>query len=317
MSSRRTLILIAAIAVGALAAFAIYNYVGGIEDRERGEAQLVAAVRVTGPIPRGTDGLTAEEANLLQPIQIPDDLYTGTEITDLSLIRDKIAGSDLVAGQILVEGLFVDPLTSRVTAARRIPDNNVAITIQVDDVRGVAGLIVPGDFVNMMALYEDICEAPGEVTTEEGTPLPEDSGLDFPATGIVNDDQVVQPGGQLALAVCTPATYVFQEVQVLFVDRTPIPLAGEAQTETVNADGTVSQTTTTVDTGLLTLAVPPDAAQLIASLPREAWYLTLLPSSYVPAPLPDFDPLVELLPGENPNQLTPYGPEGIQEEDAP
>ena len=65
------------------------------------------------------------------------------------------------------------------------------------------------------------------------------------------------------------------------------------------------------------VAVPPEAAQLIASLPRDAWYLTLLPSSYVPAPLPDFDPLIELLPGENPNQLTPYGPEGIQEEDAP
>ena len=41
MSSRRTLILIAAIAVGALAAFAIFNYVGGIEDRASQDVERV------------------------------------------------------------------------------------------------------------------------------------------------------------------------------------------------------------------------------------------------------------------------------------
>ena len=33
MSSRRTMILIGAIAVGVLAAFMIFNYVGGVEDQ--------------------------------------------------------------------------------------------------------------------------------------------------------------------------------------------------------------------------------------------------------------------------------------------
>ncbi|MBA2283291.1 MAG: hypothetical protein H0W25_18945 [Acidimicrobiia bacterium] len=308
------MILIAALAVGALAAFAIYSYVGGVEDRADDEGRRVAAVRVVSSIPRGTDGTTAFDSGLFEEVDIPQELVTGREIDrdelEAGLIGDKIAAADLVTGQILVEGMFVDPLTSRVTGADRVPDGNVAITIQVDDVRGVAGLIVPGDYVNMMGLYEDLC---GDESTDTGDGDAADgaSGGRFPAGGVV-DPPTGTPGENLALAVCTPATVVYQEVQVLFVDRSPIPLPGEAAAETVNADGTTTAAATVVDTGLLTLAVPPDAAQLIASIPRDAWYLTLLPTSYTPGPIPDFDPLIELLPGEDPNQLTPYGPEGFQ-----
>ena len=38
VSSRRTLILIAALVVGALAAVALFNYVGGVEDRASEDA---------------------------------------------------------------------------------------------------------------------------------------------------------------------------------------------------------------------------------------------------------------------------------------
>ncbi len=315
MSSRRTLILIAAIAVGALAAFAIYSYVGGVEDRANDEARRVPAVRVVSSIVRGVDGATAFESGFFEEVDIPQELVTGREIDrdelEAGLIADKIAASDLVTGQILVEGMFVDPLTSRVTGADRIPDRNVAITIQVDDVRGVAGLIVPGDYVNMMALYDDLCEEEA-ADGAEGAPVEEGGGVSrFPAGGIRNPPTGVA-GEEQALAVCTPATVVYQEVQVLFVDRSPVPLPGEASAETVNADGTTTAAATVVDTGLLTLAVPPEAAQLIASIPREAWYLTLLPTSYTPGPIPDFDPFYELLPGENPALLTPYGPAGFE-----
>ena len=43
--------------------------------------------------------------------------------------------------------MFVDPADGLVTLLARIPDDQVAITISVDQVRGVAGLIVPGDLV--------------------------------------------------------------------------------------------------------------------------------------------------------------------------
>ena len=55
MSSRRTLILIAAIVVGALAAFAIFNYVGGLEDKAYENAQRVPVIRVALMVETVTD----------------------------------------------------------------------------------------------------------------------------------------------------------------------------------------------------------------------------------------------------------------------
>lgn len=315
MSSRRTLILMAAIVVGALAAYAIYSYVGSLEDEANENARRVEAVRVVSRVTRGTPGVDARNAAQFEEILIPQELVTGAEIDqselDAGLIDDKIAASDLVAGQILVEGMFVDPLASRVTGAARIPDDNVAITIQVDQVRGVAGLIVPGDFINIMALPKDICT--GDAAAVEGGAGA--GSQTVPAYGTVDPPTGV-PGDEVLTFICTPASMLYQAVQVLFVDRSPVPLPGELTSDQVNADGSVS-TATSTNTGLLTLAVPVEAAQLLASIDAASFYLTLLPPTYVPGPVPDYDPIIELLPGEDPAQLTPYGPQGYQPNEEP
>lgn len=293
MSSRRTLILIAAIVIGALAAFAIFNYVGGIEDRANDNARRVPVIRISGDIPRGLRGAEAVDQNLFERTEIAAEFLPATAITDLETIRAKAAVSDLAAGQVLVENMFVDPVDSQITNAERIRTNNVAITISVDDIRGVAGLIVPGDFVNVLVVPENsVCD------DEEAAP-------DEPAP-----DQPTDATTGAGVIFCNPARYLFQAVQVLFVDDDPQRLPGE----TAPAPGAEGEA---VNTGLLTLQVPPAAAQLIASVGSDQYYLTLLPPDYTPAPLPPFDPFVELLPGEDGAQLTPYGPNGFPEEDQP
>lgn len=281
------MILIAAIAVGALAAFAIFNYVGGIEDRANDNARRVPVIRIAQDIPRGLTGTEARDQGYLElDAEIAAEFLPATAVTDVETILTKVAVADLATGQVLVENMFVDPINAQVTAARRIQTGHVAITISVDNIRGVAGLIVPGDFVNMMATPgENQCGA----DTAEG---------EAPAEGeTVGETQLL----------CNPARMVFQGVQVLFVDRSPIPLPGE-QTA---ADGAVPTS------GTLTLSVPPQAAQVVASVTSGQWYLTLLPTDYVPAVLPPFDPAAPLLPGEDPAQLTPYGPEGFQPAETP
>lgn len=289
MANRRTLILIAAIVVGALAAFAIFNYVQGIEDEANDNARRVRVIRVAQDIPRGLPGVTARDEGYLDlDAEIPAEFLPSTAVTDVETILSKIAVGDLAAGQVLVENMFVDPINAQVTAARRIPTNHVAITISVDNIRGVAGLIVPGDYVNMMALPgDDVCGL------TEGEAAPAQGGETL---------------GQTTL-FCNPARMVYQEVQVLFVDQSPIPLPGE-QTA---ADGAAPAG----GSGMLTLSVPSDAAQRIASVSTDQWYLTLLPTDYAPAPLPPFDPTSPVLPGEDAAVLTPYGPEGFEPEEAP
>ncbi len=295
MSSRRTLILIAAIAVGALAAFAIFNYVGGIEDRANEDVERVRVFRVTQDIPQGMYGSEACEAGYIdQDALIPQEFLPPTAVIECDTIGAKQAVASIAANQVLVENMFVDARNSHITNARRIETGRVAITVQVDDVRGVAGLVVPGDFVNMMALPAagEGCGAEGE--TPEG---------EAPAEA---------PTGAAAL-FCSPAVMVYQGVQVLFVDRSPIPLPGEQVA--AGTDGT--DPSAILDTGLLTLSVPPAAAQVIASVGSDQWYLTLVPPDYTPTALPALDPAPALLPGQDPTQLTPCGPDGCSDDDTP
>ena len=65
------------------------------------------------------------------------------------------------------------------------------------------------------------------------------------------------------------------------------------------------------NTGLFTLAVPVDAAQWIASASQGQLYLTLVAKDYTPVPVGPIAPS-PTLPAENPEQLTPYGPDGQQ-----
>jgi hypothetical protein len=117
--------------------------------------------------------------------------------------------------------------------------------------------------------------------------------------------------------LCRSARMLFQEVQVLFIDTSPIPLPGEAAAASAQTADGAAATPAQVNTGLITFQVPPAAAQLIASIPQDGFYLTLLPQTYTPQPIPAIDPNVALLPGEDAAQMTPYGPNGLPSDDTP
>jgi Flp pilus assembly protein CpaB len=184
------------------------------------------------------------------------------------------------------------------------PTPCVGITISVDQTKGVAGVIVPGDFVNILVTPDAFYCKAAELNA------PKHDGTD---KGIVsNPDNPGQPGvsNDAGVTICNPARVLYQAARVLFVDKTAVPQPGEL---TGGAAATPTGTAaTSVNTGLITLEVPPRAAQLIASLSPDRLYLTLLPQNYTPEALPKLDPFPTALPGEDANQLTPYGPAGFQ-----
>jgi pilus assembly protein CpaB len=73
-----------------------------------------------------------------------------TALTALDALAGKVSLGPLAANTILVDGQFVDPRQAQVTFSQKIPAGKVAITVSVDQVRGVAGLLVPGDKVNIL-----------------------------------------------------------------------------------------------------------------------------------------------------------------------
>ena len=186
MSSRRTLILVVAILIGGLASFAVYQYVNGIEDRAYDNAQRVEVFVVRQDVAKGLPGEQAIDAQMVQADQIPRDFRPGTALTDINTIRGKVALSNLSAGQVVVDGMFVDPRAAFVSFSQRIDPGLVAITLSIDETRGVAGLIVPGDRVNMIAdspegkqhLYQNV-----EVLAIGAQAAPEPGDTAVPPTG--------------------------------------------------------------------------------------------------------------------------------------
>lgn len=263
------MILIAAIAVGAIAAFALFSYVQGIEERANKDAELIEVYKVAQDIPKGLPGEQAVAEGYVTRSEIPSQFLPANFTRSLETIEGKVALNDLSANQVLVEGMFVDPASALITFAERLEDGDVAVTVSVDQVRGVAGLLVPGDRVNIM------------VTTTAAE-----------AVAVEGAETEVSPYTQ-------PARYLYQDAPIIAIGRSAVPQPGE----------TVDPAAAEVGAGTITFAVPPEAAQRIASVDPGSIYLSLVPPDYTPQPLAPID-TQETLPGEDEGRLTPFGPEG-------
>jgi pilus assembly protein CpaB len=267
VGSRRTVILIAAVLIGAIAAYALYNYVNGVEDRAYDNAKRVQVFVVKQPIAKGTPGDQAVGDKLIQAGQIPQEFRPATAITDTAVLDGKVALTNLVPGQVVVDGMFVDQATAFVTFSERIPVDQVAVTVSVDQVHGVAGLLVPGDKVNLMVVLDpQLAALTGGVPGQPAAPASSDpnSGADS-------------------------VRYLYQNVEVLAIGQTAA------------ADVGATEAPANPGSGLITFNVPPDAAQRIA-LAGNNLYMTLAPKDFQPVDLPpvDFSTLFQ------PGVLTPY-----------
>jgi pilus assembly protein CpaB len=252
VGSRRTVILIAAVLIGAIAAYALYNYVNGVEDRAYDNAKRVQVFVVKQPIAKGTPGDQAVGDKLVQAGQIPQEFRPATAITDTAVLNGKVALTNLVPGQVVVDGMFVDQATAFVTFSERIPVDQVAVTVSVDQVHGVAGLLVPGDKVNLMVVLDPQLAALAGGTP--GAPPAAGSGQDGDST----------------------VRYLYQNVEVLAIGQTAA------------ADVGATEAPTNPGSGLITFNVPPDAAQRIA-LAGNNLYMTLAPKDFQPVDVPPVD----------------------------
>lgn len=292
MGSRRTLILIAAIAVGAMAAFLIWNYVGGIEERAEGDAQRVQVFVVQGQIPRGFYGEEAREQELIVEDDAPQKFVPANAIRSLDDVTGQVAINDLAPNQIVTSDMFAAPEVAQSTFAERLEkinnEDQTAITISVDQIRGAAHLLQPGDYVNVMVTPPPEAEA---ATGAEPTP---DAEGGVPEAATSSDPPLT-------------ARFLYQKAQILAIDQTPVQQAGDANAAEV--EGEEAAAADAENRGLITLIVPTEAAQYIASIPPDQLYLSLVSDDYEPSPQAPIDP-ADPLPGEDPSQLTPYGPDG-------
>lgn len=152
MNSRRTVIIAGALALALVAFLGNFYYLKGAQDRAYDNAKRVKVYVVKRDIAKGTQGSQAISQDAIKQSEIPQEFYPGKAVTDLNTIRSKVAINDLSAGQVLVDGQFVDESVAQVTFSQRVPAGQVAISVSVDQVHGVAGLLMPGDMVDVLAV---------------------------------------------------------------------------------------------------------------------------------------------------------------------
>lgn len=303
MSSRKTLILIAAIGVGIFAGIALLNYVRGIERDVYDDAQPVEVLIATADIPKGTPVAQALESveRSEVPLKIRPSTFISPDSTDP--ITGLVAGGDIPRNQIIVAGLFIDPTVLTQSLRDQIPSGNVAFSMEVDTTRAVGGYLQPGDEVNLMVNHSGECDLESEEAQDEIVEqFVEDLGVDAENSfgGIVS--------AEIYCTYTQPARYIYQRVEILAI--------GARQQLQTGADGTA--TALTPQGGTITFLVPNEAAQILASVAPEDVYLTLLPDDYELEPLPALtnELMLNRTPAEIAGCGTPYGPNGFIEGDS-
>ncbi len=201
VSSRRTLILLGVIALGVVAALLLFNYVRGIEDRANDNVRRVDVFVAKQDIPRGTPGETATSGGAVGQAKIPQEFRPATAIATTDEIQKKVALFDIPASATIVKGMFVDPAQTQISFRARLKNpQHVAISVSTDQVRGVAGFLVPGDEVNLMVF----------------SPVPNPSTTPTAASS----------------AVASVGRYPYQKVQILAVGQSTLLAPGETAAPT-------------------------------------------------------------------------------------
>jgi pilus assembly protein CpaB len=165
MTSKRTVVVTVAVAVGVMASVLSYVFLNNAQDNAYHNAKLVNAYVITKAIPRTLSGADVANGGYLQEKKVPAEFRPSSAITRLDSIRDEAADANLPAGEIIVNGMFASPDTIASVAAETVPTGDVAISVSVDQVHAVAGLIQPGDKVDILLdingnqetyLYQDV-----------------------------------------------------------------------------------------------------------------------------------------------------------------
>lgn len=255
---KRSLVLIIALALAAVATFAVWQFLSTVEDEARAEVQEVVVYRATQlietgtPVPEARDFI--EESTELAPYvafegsqivctgpaegsDAPLDICGRNPRLESVLDPINVAAGPISAGQLITSDLFVPPaLLTDVKLSESIPQGKVAISFQPDAAASAGGFVRPGDRVNLLAS--------ATIDLTQSTKLLEDPELrqlllgqaavpqETPVTQPPGDDTGEEPFDPVsALAETLPGSIdftqtVLQDVEVLAVgpDTRPSPL---------------------------------------------------------------------------------------------
>lgn len=267
---RRALVLLVALLLAGVAAFAVYTFVSNIDQTVREGREEVVVFRAIQAVPEGQDGdlfvqTPMWEESTDQVEDVPDG-FIASEEELRAVISGRVAVGPLAPNQILTTEQWVELTVDITPLAEQIPSGKQALTVSTDQVRGVNGFIQPGDRINAI-LTIDI----------EFDLLPESA----PGFGIPTEDGEEEEAEE-ETEVVSLSRFVMQGVPVLAVGRDVRPQEGERQEVTVSEVEGAEGEGETAPATVFTLEVDPEQAErMVYAFEHGSVWLTLVPEDFV------------------------------------
>ncbi|HSK47688.1 MAG TPA: Flp pilus assembly protein CpaB [Coriobacteriia bacterium] len=241
----KLIIIVLALVLAGIAAVLAMRYVSSARTEVASGSQPVEILVAQEDIPRGlsAEELIAKKMVVLE--KVPQRFVAAGAISSDRVIEGQVLSTPLSKGEQLTSARFAVP--SAAGLAYSIPKEYVAIAIPVDDVKGIAGLVRPGDHVVVFATF-----APGPNGEENVTKM------------LLPDAKVLAMGGALSAEAAS-------------AQPTEEKSAGIGAATTRQDEGEVPHT--------MTLSVSPsDAEKLVFAEETGKVWVTLLPATADTAP---------------------------------
>jgi pilus assembly protein CpaB len=272
---RRALVLLVALLLAGVAAFAVFQFLNGIQEDVRSGQERTPVFRATAFIPEGAEGSLVLQSNQIAlSEENVEDLPAGIITSEPELnayLSGRLAVGPIENNEIIVQSQWAELTVDLIPLAELIPSGKQALTISTDTVRGVNGFIRPGDLINMIITLEI-----------EFSQIPVDS----PIFGIPSD--TTAPDGTTTedeqTATVTYTRYVMQGLPVLAVARDVRAEEGEDVTVTTAAPVTAGEAEAAPETPatVFTLEVTPEQAErIVFAFETGSIWLTLVPEDFV------------------------------------
>jgi pilus assembly protein CpaB len=245
---RIALIVIAALVAGGLI-LGLFTYMKSADQRALAGIETRSVYVVKTPIAKGAVEATIATSVVLTAL--PAKTIPAAAVTDLSKLKGLVAGSDMVADEVLLSTKFVDPIklatgTSTGTTSSALPKGlqQMSLTVKTSQVSG--GTVSPGALIGIIAVAQ---------TTGDTPTLPSGGKVAGDATSKQVLDKL------LVLSVQGGTTQA----------AAPQPAASASASPSASSTAkTTTTTTTTTSNGSITITVAVDANQA----EKLAWLLT-------------------------------------------
>lgn len=265
--ARRTIVLVVALLLAAIAAFAVWQFLTNVQEEAEADLELVPVYRAQDFIAEGLEGdLIISQGRAVESQEelrfVPVNAITNEDQLRQAL-SGRVAAGPISQNSILTADQWVALTVDVKPLAESIPVGKQAMTILVDDERGVNGFIQPGDRVNLIVTIDV------ELRFEDTTT----TGQDF------TDGAPTEPEEQRESKTLT--RYVLQGIPVLAVGRDIRPEEDAEANVVVPDPVTGEEETVDLQIGLLTLEVTPEQAEKLAySYENASVWLTLVPTDF-------------------------------------